>query len=93
MKTKKKVILGMLIVMIMSLGIMNSINNKRETADTNLIWGVGTALATKDVQKVPTNFSVAMSIYGCFVSGVAGAMYGSLFGPGVGSAVGFVVGA
>jgi hypothetical protein len=94
MKTiNKKAILAMLVAMIMSLGVMNGIDSRKEVSDMNLIWGVSSALATSSagVESSITG-SIVLNCYGALISAGYGALYGSLYGPGVGTAVGLVVG-
>lgn len=87
----KKAILGMLVAMIMSLGVMNGIDNRKDVSDMNLIWGVGTALATSGTE-VSVAGSIGLNCYGALISAGYGAMYGSLYGPGVGTVVGLAFG-
>jgi hypothetical protein len=94
MKTiNKKAILAMLVAVIMSLGVMSGIDSMKEVSDMNLIWGVGSALATSSagVESSITG-SIMLNCYGALISAGSGALYGSLFGPGIGTAVGFGVG-
>ena len=92
MKTNnKKAILGMLVSMVLSLGVMNGINHQKEVPETNLIWGIGSAIATSDSEGSLAG-SILLNCYGAVISAGTGALYGSLFGPGIGTAVGFGVG-
>ena len=93
MKTNKKAILGMLVAMVMSLGVMGGMNNKKEVSETNLIWGIGSAIITSQEDTTDSLAgSILLNCYGAVVSAGAGAMYGSLCGPGVGTLVGLGVG-
>jgi hypothetical protein len=91
MKTSKKAILGMLVAIVMSLGVMGRIDSKKEVPDMNLIWGVGSVLATSEAENT-TSGSIMLNCYGALISAGYGALYGSLYGPGVGTVVGLAIG-
>ena len=91
MKTNKIAILGMLVAMIMSLGVMKGVNYKKNIPETNLVWVLGSAFATHELDS--TEGEILLGLYGVCISAAAGAMYGSLFSPGIGTLVGGIVGA
>jgi hypothetical protein len=89
MKINKKAILGMLVAIVMSLGMMNGINHQKESSETNLIW---VALTTYNGTQMTTSETFATGVYGCVMSSMMGALYGAAFGGSVGFAVGLDVG-
>lgn len=92
MKTNKKAILGMLVAMVMSLGVMNGIDYRKDVSDMNLIWGVTSVMATSSADVESYTGSILLNCYGALISAGYGALYGSLYGPGVGTVVGLAVG-
>lgn len=88
MRTNKKAILGMLVAIVMSLGVMNGINNKKEVQEANLMWSYMGAFGSE--MSPGENF--AYGAYGTIMGSVMGAAYGAAFGGPVGFFVGAGVG-
>ena len=91
MKTNKKAILGMLVAMIMSLGVMNGINNQKDSSETYLAWCALTAFSPTASENTPTE-NFAAGAMGCVLSAATGAIYGAAFGGPIGAGVGLVMG-
>lgn len=79
MKNNKKAILGMLVAMVMSLGVIGGVNNAKETPEPTFLISL-----TADSQ-YDGHWGVT------FYSGLAGFMFGCAIGGPVGGAVGFGV--
>ena len=89
MKTNKKAILGMLVAMLMSLGVMNGINNQSTVKEANLCFA---AMQAYGGGCMTSSESFAAGAFGAVMSSMTGAIYGAAFGGPVGFAVGLGVG-
>lgn len=89
METNKKAILGLLVSMVISLGIMSGINDKKDVQGTNLVWAY---MGAYGGEEMTPNENFAYGAYGTVMSSVMGAAYGAAFGGPVGFAVGLGVG-
>jgi hypothetical protein len=75
----------MLVAMVMSLGVMQGINQKREITETNMLYGSLSIIYSEDLS---SSGQWALMLWGVTHAAIDGAVYGSVFGPGVGTAVG-----
>lgn len=92
MKSNKKAILGMLVAMVMSLGVMNGINNqKNKFHESNLVWAYMGNYGNPGYTPT-TNEKFAYDAMGCVYSSLSGFIAGAAFGGPVGAVVGLGVG-
>ena len=86
MNTNKKAILGMLVAMVMSLGVMGGMNQKKETLEPNLAIAVCVILSDTEMS---TGQQIGTAAYSAYVSGAIGVMVGGVVGAVCGAVYGF----
>jgi hypothetical protein len=92
MKANKKAILGMLVTMVMSLGVMSGINSKNSQQDTNLIAVGATYCYNKQHPDMTPEQGAALGFLGVEFSTMASLAIGFCWGGPAGIVAGVVVG-